>query len=404
MAIEGAPRLCGCGCRTPVKKWDAEFAPGHYSRVAKRSDGRIAARPKPPCGCGCGVEVASTSARFLSGHSSRTPEWRESFRAKRRGEGRERTCPECKQKMWVKPSRDKQWRVCGKECAAARRRRFEPRNQLQARCIEWTAERHSDLTTLAREVGMPPHRLLLWLRQGVYAKHELIRALATYFGIPYAKALSEAGGETFEEWSRRTARERATAVLGNPRGSDEAKARAAVGGRASRGVTRRKGTGERISAALKASPRRAEYNARLAEIHGTLRMRLLHSLVAWLKAHPAASRADIEARAELVADRYGLTGPAVMTAWRDFLERSGRLPSQGRPRSTESRCELVRAVYANWPRTPAGNLKHGFLSRAFQLVKAQEGDAAPADEESLRRWWLAERRQCPEAAALKSGR
>src|SRR5688572_14752661 len=107
----GVPRLCRCGCGTPLRSDTSEFAPGHHMRLAVRTSKGGAAGPvreRLPCACGCGTRVKDRHAKYLPGHQPK--EWLEA----QFGPGNVRVCVECRAEFRVPPAHDHRRVTCGK--------------------------------------------------------------------------------------------------------------------------------------------------------------------------------------------------------------------------------------------------------------------------------------------------
>lgn len=79
--------------------------------------------------------------------------------------------------------------------------------------------------------------------------------------------------------------------------------------------------------------------------------------------------------------------PKKTTATTHTEQANPKVSSLSRTRFQKRR-QLLENFMSTWPRTPTGKLARGFWPSAFELVKAEEEDQAPSDQQALRQWWL----------------
>lgn len=395
------PRLCRCGCGTPLKSARSEFAPGHHMRLVPRSTpgsgrrrGALPLRDRPLCACGCGERVLNPGARFLPGHWQRTPDWRDKVLGP--STSSVRTCPECGRSCVVPRDKDKTWKACSRECVAASLRTAKPRNRLQQRCFEYMKAQHLTMAAFARLAEINGGTLRSWVtHKGSTTSRENLAKLARTLGIPEDQAVEEAGGITAEQHvsavSRRSAETGAWRILHTP----EVRSRQAASQRGKPKHTEE--TKDAIRRALRESGAAARASAQLEAWHKRPVGRLTQHLWTFLRLHPEPSQEQIEERMTSVAKQTKQPRELVKAAWKPYLLKKGLWDEHGGgPKLLERRHRTVEEYMAERGLAPEQRKPRGFWEEAAARV----GKADPADiidGPALKAWYSSHRLRCPKS-------
>jgi transcriptional regulator with XRE-family HTH domain len=293
-------------------------------------------------------------------------------------------------------------KTCSRWCSAMQKRKWEPWNPLQRRCVKEMARTKSSLTQFAKAVGIGEPALGAWFRnEGRATARANLEKLAAYLGIPVEQAIAEAGGTTAEEG--RSARGRARgAVFHAQAGTATSRKRLRpaqeAAQRANRGRRQSTETVEKRMAARKATGGEAYTTDRLVEFKKSPVGRAVHSVLLRLGGNPSRpSEAQRDAAYAAAAQTSGLRIEAVKVAVRPYLLRHGLVYHGGRRRG-EARHDFIVGLLADRGLTPADDAPWGFFTErgpAFPGVRALEGEDAPDSPANLYRWWLRYKRACP---------
>jgi transcriptional regulator with XRE-family HTH domain len=304
------------------------------------------------------------------------------------------TCPECRSRVWVRPSEEAQWRTCGKRtCAAARRRSpLLPWNPLQQRLVERMAESSLTLQDVATATGLSRATIRKWYQiHGRYLTSTSLGKLAGYLGMAYESALEAAGGKTGEEEMARTGRltiATARPAPGTPRFREaRIKAGAAMQGRPHSEAWRAK-----IRAGIIAAGAPAYGAAKLRTVQATPEGAAQQRLWIRLRWHPHPRRAEVIAWAREVSARLGRPDAEILEAWKPYLTERGIWVLGGRP-PAERRHYLVAALVERWP---AGT--RGLWPMIAWWIGEAEDSAIGAEE--VAKWWRTHEKHCTRSAML----
>lgn len=227
------------------------------------------------------------------------------------------------------------------------RRSRKPWNALQERLLAHCSATGGTLTKVASRIGCARGTLDAWLEHKDRALSErYIRALADELEISYEVALAEAGGETAEEKSKRTMREK---VLPNAPQPGTPKFHAAR--RKGHAKLRNRPRSAETKARIAAGNRRAESGERGRRALDEWRARsgadVLQQVWKWLAWHPKPRRQDVRQYAQTVAVRLDRDVDDVLTVWEPYLKRLGAWSVGGAKRKDDERetlCSLAQAV------------------------------------------------------------
>jgi hypothetical protein len=335
------------------------------------------------CACGCGEQVRKRTSRFRPGHY-RGPE-----------QGEERTC-DCGRKVWVPERRRETWRACSTTCARLAKSTLKPRNALQRRCWEWIRANGSTIAGLGRAADVAPDTLREWFRRkGSSTSSRTIHALADLLEISYEQALSEAGGVTADQKRAEHNRQLIAAHWPEP-GTPEFFERQRRAARSPKGAPNPEHTARRL-ATRKATGGYQRFRDAGDAFARSPTQRVLRTLRNYVRWHAEPSSTDITRWAQQTGVWTGLDAGVVLALWRPVLRDLGLHSGAGRKR-LEARCELIRTLQTEWPRSASGRIARGFWKVAQQRVETAEGSSAPQTDHDLLTWWRHHVKHCPEAS------
>lgn len=292
---------------------------------------------RQPCECGCG-QLAMPGRRFLHGHNAAS--------AKSRN-GRWRVCRGCGKRVWVAVSEDAKWKSCSIPCSRALKRRA-PRNALQEDCLEYLAEHHGTIASLARDANVSYDLLKRWFRvDGSTLSRDMLEHLARVLGISTQRAIAQAGGKTAEQQRQEAGARAGKRFAQLP--ADQRKARSRKGGLALVGTSQPVDSGKRRWAALVASGGAERAITALTSNARSPRGRALRTLSGQLRAELPPSEAQLFKSAQRSAARLGICTGEVIAWWNPWLKARGLPALGGRPRETK-RCAALRAYLTTRPR------------------------------------------------------
>jgi len=327
---------CRCGCGVPTRSHRTEFLPGHHWRVIPQEPGRhlvpVRIRERSLCECGCGEPVKYLGSKFRAGHHTRTDEWK-AQRAK--GEWRRCMGAGCGKRFWIEPSNETGRRTCSHACYGASRR-SPPWNKVQVRLNQHLAEAGKTLSSLGREIGVPPGTLRSWFQhKGSPTSRRNLQLIAEVLHISLEDAVREAGGTADEQRleAARRGRERRP-----QRPTEATRAKMSAAGRGKRKSPEHIA---HVQAARRASGGMARSNAARLAVAQSTEWRASQSLRLYLRWHGSPSLEELRAWAMQTAGHLDVCIGEVIAWWNPQLAKRGLPRMGGRPNDVQ-RCRVLR--------------------------------------------------------------
>lgn len=334
------------------------------------------------CKCGCGTPLKSARSEFVRGHNN--PGY---------GAGEIRTClnPGCRKQVRVPMWRLEKWRYCSAKCRADADRRLRPgnKNPLQLRCLNYINANGLTIVAFMQETGLGLHTFYNWMKsKDTTTSRDNIARLAAVLGITEEQAIEEAGGITAEQ--RRSIMARRIIYEGRLTGGNtpESRRKAAA---SQRGQPRSLEAREKARRTMQGSPMAARARGRLVAWLASPQGRLVHRLLPFLARNPSPTEGQVQLWADRVAILSETRREVVLAAWRPYLQKRGLWPKGGR-RGLEDRHRLVQELMDTWPKKKNGALADGFWGHATRAVSKAEG--RQIDPFALKRWWISHTRTC----------